>query len=123
MEYIIQIERLEVESVNNFSQAHVKFVFVRRIEYHLSNTFLQTFLLVFVSYMSLFFDVDDFTDRIMVTLTAMLVVATLMSSIQTVSFEDGWKNNISCKHLGHDGKKHVHVTLHQINLNINSYII
>ncbi len=34
--------------------------------------------------MSLFFDVDNFTDRIMVTLTTLLVVATMGSSIQAV---------------------------------------
>ena len=45
----------------------------------------QTAMLVFVGYLTLFFDIEDFTDRIMVTLTTMLVVATITSSIQQVS--------------------------------------
>ncbi len=54
------------------------------MEFHVTNTFLQTFILIGVGYMSLFFDVDNFTDRIMVTLTTLLVVATMGSSIQSV---------------------------------------
>ena len=35
--------------------------------------------------MSFYFAVDNFTDRVMVSLTTMLVIATVMSSIQSVS--------------------------------------
>lgn len=52
------------------------------MEYHVTNIFLQTLILVSVGYLSFFFRVDNFTDRIMVTLTVMLVVATIMSTIQ-----------------------------------------
>ena len=71
-------------SENEISRAAVKIVFRRKMEFHVTNTFLQTFILVCVGYMSLYFDVDNFTDRIMVTLTTMLVVATIMTSIQSV---------------------------------------
>ena len=54
------------------------------MEYHLSNTIAPTFLLMLVGYLSFFFNVDDFTDRIMVALTSTLVIATLMSSIAEV---------------------------------------
>ena len=84
VEYEIQLEDLTVESVNRISRGIVKIVFRRRMEFHVTNTFLQTFLLIGVGYMSLFFAVDNFTDRIMVALTTMLVVATIMSSIQAV---------------------------------------
>ena len=76
---------MEIKAVNNISRAYIKIVFARKIEFHIANTFLQTFLLVLVGYMSLYFDIEDFTDRIMVTLTSMLVVATLLSAIQSVS--------------------------------------
>lgn len=36
--------------------------------------------------MSLFFKVDNFTDRVMVSLTTMLVVATVMAAIQAVCY-------------------------------------
>ena len=84
VEYEIQMEKLEVASVGNVSTGTVKIVFRRRMEFHVTNTFLQNFVLIGVGYMSLFFDVDNFTDRIMVTLTTMLVVATITASIQAV---------------------------------------
>ena len=40
-EYEIQMEDLQIKTVNNISQAIVKFVFRRRIEYHVTKTFLQ----------------------------------------------------------------------------------
>ena len=79
------MQALEIVSVNNISQAIVKIVFRRRFEFHVTNTFLQTLILMGVGYMSLYFHVDNFTDRIMVTLTTMLVVATITSAIQFVS--------------------------------------
>ena len=84
MEYDLQKEDIEIETVNNISRAVVKIVFRRRIIYHLTNTFLQTLLLSLIGFMSLFFAVDNFTDRIMVTLTTMLVVATVITMIQSV---------------------------------------
>ena len=55
------------------------------MEFHVTNTFLQTLLLVVVGYMSFFFDIDNFTDRIMVSLTTMLVIATIVTANQAVS--------------------------------------
>ena len=85
VEYEIQMEALEFRSVKNVSQGVVKFVFRRNMEFHVTNTFLQTFLLTCVGYFSYYFDVDNFSDRIMVVLTTMLVVATITTSIQDVS--------------------------------------
>ena len=87
VEYEIQMEALEFKSVNNISQGIVKFVFRRNMEFHVTNTFLQTFLLVCVGYFSYFFDVDNFSDRIMVVLTTMLVLATVTTSIQSVGIK------------------------------------
>ena len=84
VEYIVKKVELQTKSVNNVSQATVKFVFQRRIEYHITGTITQTFILLIVGYLSLFFDVENFTDRIMVVLTTMLVIATISSSIQQV---------------------------------------
>ena len=85
VEYEIQMETLEITSKNNISQAIVKIVFRRKMEFHVTNTFLQTFILICIGYMSFYFDVDNFTDRIMVTLTTMLVIATITASIQEVN--------------------------------------
>ena len=84
VEYTIEKVALQINSVNNVSRANVKFVFQRKIEYHITNTISQTFILVVVGYLSLFFDIENFTDRTMVVLTTMLVIATILSSIQQV---------------------------------------
>ena len=78
---------LKLASANssNVCLERIALVFRRRFEFHVTNTFLQTLVLMGVGYLSLYFDVDNFTDRIMVTLTTMLVVATITSAIQFVS--------------------------------------
>ena len=50
-EYEIQMEALQIKSFNNISQAIVKFVFRRRIEYHVTKTFLQVNILMLIIYM------------------------------------------------------------------------
>jgi len=84
VEYRIEMETLDFYSVNNISHAEAKVLFRRKMEYHVTNTFLQSFILIMVGYLSYYFDVENFTDRIMVALTLMLVVATITSSIQAV---------------------------------------
>ncbi len=64
--------------------AEVIIVFRRQIEYHIYNSIAQALMLILVGYLSYHFDLDDFPDRIMVTLTTMLVIATMTSSIQKV---------------------------------------
>lgn len=84
VEYDILEESIGAKLVGNKSMVEVRITFQRQMEYHLMNTFLQSLLLIFVGYLSFFFHVGNFTDRIMVTLTTMLVVATIMVSIQAV---------------------------------------
>ena len=62
----------------------LQIVFRRRMEFHVTNTFLQTFLLISVGYLSFFFEITNFTDRIMVALTTMLVIATISTASQGV---------------------------------------
>lgn len=84
VEYEIQLEALHIETVNRTSRAVVMIVFRRNMIFHVTNTFLQTFMLVLVGLLTLFFAIDNFTDRIMVTLTTLLVIATVTASIQAV---------------------------------------
>ena len=57
------------------------------MEFHVTNTFLQTFIIVMASYLTFYFDMGNFTDRIMVTVTTMLVIATITGSIQEVNMK------------------------------------
>jgi len=84
VEYDIQMEEMEFYIHHNVSYAETKVLFRRKMEFHATNTFLQTFILVMVGYMSYYFEVKNFQDRVMVSLTTMLVVATITSTIQSV---------------------------------------
>ncbi|XP_069938816.1 uncharacterized protein [Cherax quadricarinatus] len=48
--------------------------------YHLTNSFFLSLLIFFISYATFFFQMEDFTNRIMVSLTAQLVLAELFTS-------------------------------------------
>ena len=74
----------KLEIVDNGTAAEAQFLVLRRSGYHVTNTFLQMTVLLGIGFLSFLFDIEDFTDRIMVTLTTMLVVATLTASVQTV---------------------------------------
>ena len=41
-------------------------------------------ILVLIGYLSFYFDLENFTDRAMIVLTTMLVIATITASIQAV---------------------------------------
>jgi ABC-type multidrug transport system fused ATPase/permease subunit len=84
VEYHVDNQSLHIPKVEhgNFSTASVEVVFRRRVVYHLLNIFLQSLLLVLTGYMSIFFHVNNFSDRVMVALTVMLVMASLQTSVQ-----------------------------------------
>ncbi|XP_064100730.1 uncharacterized protein LOC135211345 [Macrobrachium nipponense] len=47
--------------------------------YYISNTYIPTTLLVIICYLTLFFDLSDFTNRVMVSLTSLLVLSSLFT--------------------------------------------
>ena len=65
-----------------YSQFVITILFERRSIYHILNIYLQTSLLNLTVTFTLFFEVTNFSDRIMVTLTVMLVMVTLQSTVQ-----------------------------------------
>ena len=69
--------------IQNTTRSEVRIVieFERQYTYHLSQSYFQSFLLGFLAYLTFWIDVSDFTDRFMGSLTALLVLASLMSSL------------------------------------------
>ena len=51
------------------------------------NSFVQTFIVLLVALVTFFFDLDDFSDRIMVNAVLLLAMATITSSIQEVRID------------------------------------
>ncbi|XP_071541926.1 uncharacterized protein [Panulirus ornatus] len=54
-------------------------------DYHLLNSFAPSALMFFISFSSLFFPMENFNERIMVSLTALLVLATLFAQASNTS--------------------------------------
>jgi uncharacterized membrane protein YhhN len=67
-----------------FFQAYVRVVLRHRMESHVVNSFVQTLIVLVVALVTFFFDLDDFSDRIMVNAVLLLAMATITSSIQEV---------------------------------------
>nr|XP_053657227.1 LOW QUALITY PROTEIN: uncharacterized protein LOC128706291 [Cherax quadricarinatus] len=49
------------------------------VGYYISSVYIPTLLLLIICYLTLFFDINDFSDRVMVSLTSLLVLAALFS--------------------------------------------
>ena len=65
-------------------KAFVRVMLRHRTESHILNSFVQTFIVLLVALVTFFFDLDDFSDRIMVNAVLLLAMATITSSIQEV---------------------------------------
>ena len=55
--------------------------FQRLYVQHILTTFFQTFILLFLAYITLFIDIQDFSNRFMGSVTSLLVLAALIASI------------------------------------------
>ena len=60
------------------------------------NSFVQTFIVLLVALVTFFFDLDDFSDRIMVNSVLLLAMATITSSIQEVRKNKQKRRNHNC---------------------------
>ncbi|XP_069944811.1 glutamate-gated chloride channel alpha-like [Cherax quadricarinatus] len=79
LEYELVNEALRASIQGNTSMVQVVLEFSNLFGYYISTTFVPSLMLVIVCYLTLFFDLADFQDRIMVSLTAMLLLATFFS--------------------------------------------
>ena len=84
-DYEIMLQDLEIKSsVSNHSMAVVRVVFRRQTGFHGITTFAQTMVIILVAFISFFFNIRNFSDRIMVNIILLLVLSTLSSSAQSV---------------------------------------
>jgi len=83
VEYLIGDSMMD--EMNNDSdktgKVRVMTVFKRKWSYHFWTIFLQSVFLLSVAYMTFYFKISNFQDRIMIAITTMMVVATIQSSI------------------------------------------
>ncbi|XP_047474147.1 uncharacterized protein LOC125028711 [Penaeus chinensis] len=77
LEYHVVGETFSILARDGTNYLRVELKFRNLYGFYLSNTFLPTFMLVFICCTTLCFDINDFQDRIMVSLTSLLVMATI----------------------------------------------
>ncbi|XP_037803960.1 glutamate-gated chloride channel-like [Penaeus monodon] len=79
MEYVLDGERTFVYVDHNASHVAVELKFRNQFLYYVGNVIIPSLMLTILCYITLFFDENDFNDRIMVSLTSLLVLVTLFS--------------------------------------------
>nr|XP_053628362.1 uncharacterized protein LOC128685758 [Cherax quadricarinatus] len=84
LEYELEDQTTEVgwflQGTDNNTYFVLTFHLRRLYGYHVVNSFFPSLLMFFVSFATLFFQLEDFENRIMVSLTAQLVLAALFTS-------------------------------------------
>ena len=63
----------------NSSGIQIILEFTNMYTYYITSTYVPTWLLIIISYLTFWFPLDDFNDRIMVSLTSLLVLASLFA--------------------------------------------
>ena len=86
LEYTVGEMMMKVvnDTTAKYSSLKVSLTFTRRWFYHGINVFLQSVLLLIVAYMTFYYQVDNFQDRVMVCITTMIVIANVQTSINTM---------------------------------------
>ncbi|XP_023336040.1 uncharacterized protein LOC111707216 [Eurytemora carolleeae] len=80
----VKIENLS-NTTKKYGMMEVQIVFQRKWSYHLITVFLQSVFLLLVAYYTFFFRLSNFTDRIMISITCMLVISTIQSKIDRIT--------------------------------------
>ncbi|KAK4291768.1 hypothetical protein Pmani_035423 [Petrolisthes manimaculis] len=80
-EYELRSVEMVQQDWKNHSGQEIRFRLENLSGFYVSSTYVPTFLMVIICYCTLFFEIEDFQDRIMVSLTALLVLATLFTQI------------------------------------------
>ena len=86
-DYEIVLEDLEITSTSsNHSMAVVMVVFQRMIGFHAIATFAQTMVIILVAFVTFFFNIRNFSDRIMVNLVLKVNMAIKVDLAKKVAF-------------------------------------
>lgn len=83
-DYEIETEKLQItRNDRNYSRAEVAIVFRHRASFHTIHTFVQSMVVLVVVAATFLFDLNDFSDRVMVNSVLLLVMATINFFVQS----------------------------------------
>jgi len=71
-------------------KVRVMTIFKRKWTYHFWTIFFQSIVLLLVAYMTFYFKISNFQDRIMIAITTMMVVATIQASVNKMIPKTGY---------------------------------
>ncbi|KAK8386807.1 hypothetical protein O3P69_017915 [Scylla paramamosain] len=77
LEYYVREVRAEGGHREGLSHVTLHFTFYNLFKYYICGTYVPTTLLLSITHLTFFFHLDDFTNRVMVSLTALMVMSTL----------------------------------------------
>ncbi|XP_071513575.1 uncharacterized protein [Panulirus ornatus] len=84
LEYVLEEQTTKVgwflQGTDNNTYFVLTYHLRRLYGYHVMNSFFPSLLMFFISYATFYFQLEDFTNRIMISLTAQLVLAALFTS-------------------------------------------
>ncbi|XP_076047207.1 uncharacterized protein LOC143028722 [Oratosquilla oratoria] len=83
MEYSVEGVTITNITQDNYHGMKIVIMFANMAMYHVTNTFLPSLLLTTLGYLPFHFPMDDFQDRIMVSMTSMLVLTSFSSQVAT----------------------------------------
>ncbi|XP_042204255.1 uncharacterized protein LOC121853920 [Homarus americanus] len=78
LEYQLVNETLAIYDQES-SALQLRLVFKNQYGYYIGNAVIPSLLMAFICYLTFYFDMEDFSDRIMVSLTSLLVLASLFT--------------------------------------------
>ncbi|XP_071547709.1 uncharacterized protein [Panulirus ornatus] len=79
LEYQVDEVSSLVGSFRNYSIVRVYLDLKNQFRYYITSTYIPTGLLVTITYLTFFFPIEDFNERVMVSLTSLLVLAALFT--------------------------------------------
>ncbi|KAK8397292.1 hypothetical protein O3P69_004770 [Scylla paramamosain] len=81
LEYYLQSEKMVPYDEGKYSGQAVELTFRNLSTFYITSTYVPTFIIVVIGYLVFFFPLDDFNERIMVALTALLVEAAFFTQM------------------------------------------
>ncbi|XP_066949395.1 uncharacterized protein [Macrobrachium rosenbergii] len=83
LEYFLAEEKMIPHDEGNFSGQAVELTFKNLSTFYVTSTYIPTFIIVVIGYLVFFFPVEDFNERVMVALTALLVEAAFFTQMSS----------------------------------------
>ncbi|XP_068240407.1 uncharacterized protein [Palaemon carinicauda] len=83
LEYFLTEEKMIRHDEGNFSGQVIELMFQNLSTFYVTSTYIPTFIIVVIGYLVFFFPVEDFNERVMVALTALLVEAAFFTQMSS----------------------------------------